>query len=890
MLSQLTSLLGLGPMTKTMNPEKGENGTTDFAGIYADIDPESQWREAERGAPAPDAVENVDPVEEGLVSGIEIEAEDGLGPETSGKAGFHAEAGLDPDVHKVLAPIANAGPDAGSGSRKMAESKEDPQSERSISFPWPSSEQPLFGASKRDFVQADRYGPPERPGSGKGSDKDHAVSLQGRAGDPTPPVESVHSEVSRQFAPRIADELRQPGSGRLHQRSEPERISPTPTLQRKTGLSGPIPDATIRSSGQEIAVPTSASVPSSPMAPGGAKAGVAPIKNEAAVPSAYPVAAGLADQGVSARSLPVPSPDRDPRVGQVPYDMSEYQAVRSLPAEGHASGAGPVRVGPEEARLPSAVDQEKGRQPGSAVAAPGGRSGGMSGKDIPVFRLAGATLGRPPGTSGAAFLDPEAGKRPEQQVSPGVFTESVEQRNAFGVRQPGAEIEVHQSDRLPAQQHDDVAQAHLRMAGSGRSASADGVVPSPIEGLNSPARPPVGKGLVADRTTELQATELTRAEMTLMTDLPAKRTPDVERNPANPQYSARNDSGVPPKTASTGLHAGRMVQHAQPNADVLRGEDHGAKGTVFRQAEGRPEYSAMPGLAHADLPKTVIPSPDSLESNQARARNQQPALVGQTAASVVEAGIHGPDVTRSLPPDPVSQWIGPARPEVQGRALGRPGSEVRQKELSPAAVEADVRMLQGGQRTRNAGALPFGSVSGAQGPVSGRVTSAVLADLEDDQVPLEFHASARSTDPRVMAAPTQPAPTYQRVDAHPILRQVAEAVTRMSDDSVEIRLSPEELGTVRLQMVHGGNSMTVHITADRPETLDLMRRNIEDLARDLAEAGYEGAEFTFGEGGDGGRGDGRRHSQDRNDPVPVNPTPGTMTPKEPATSGLDLRI
>ena len=41
--------------------------------------------------------------------------------------------------------------------------------------------------------------------------------------------------------------------------------------------------------------------------------------------------------------------------------------------------------------------------------------------------------------------------------------------------------------------------------------------------------------------------------------------------------------------------------------------------------------------------------------------------------------------------------------------------------------------------------------------------------------------------------------------------------------------------------------MVVHVQTERPETLDLLRRHIDMLARDLAEAGYEGASFDFGD-------------------------------------------
>lgn len=96
------------------------------------------------------------------------------------------------------------------------------------------------------------------------------------------------------------------------------------------------------------------------------------------------------------------------------------------------------------------------------------------------------------------------------------------------------------------------------------------------------------------------------------------------------------------------------------------------------------------------------------------------------------------------------------------------------------------------------------------------------------------------------AGATQHQP-LNRPDSTAVIRQVADAFTRLSDQTVEIRLSPEELGRVRMYMHSGEHGLLVNIQADRTETLDLMRRHVDELARHLAEAGYENAGFTFGE-------------------------------------------
>lgn len=207
------------------------------------------------------------------------------------------------------------------------------------------------------------------------------------------------------------------------------------------------------------------------------------------------------------------------------------------------------------------------------------------------------------------------------------------------------------------------------------------------------------------------------------------------------------------------------------------------------------------------------------------------------------------------------------RPELQGAATGK----------------ADALAAAPGGATPALAGLPVPGTSA-------RVTSPFLDDLAEDLLPLDSQPvgaapGTHSSPAQVVAMPQ----AMQRTDAAAILRQVSDGMARLGEGSVEIRLSPEELGQVRMQMVPSDGGMTVHITADRPETLDLMRRHIDQLARDLADAGYESASFSFGEGGEGGEDPAPR--QDRAKPMPQDDTPATVARTTEAYSdGLDLRF
>ena len=125
-------------------------------------------------------------------------------------------------------------------------------------------------------------------------------------------------------------------------------------------------------------------------------------------------------------------------------------------------------------------------------------------------------------------------------------------------------------------------------------------------------------------------------------------------------------------------------------------------------------------------------------------------------------------------------------------------------------------------------------------------------------------------------------------------RQMAEALHRLPGGPVEISLNPEEPGKVRLNLLAGESGITVHVLAERSETLDLMRRHIDQLARELQSLGYENIAFGFAEGKSQNNHD---HAGNKNpQSSSANPLPGKVADPEMtrlslgATSGLDLRL
>ena len=141
------------------------------------------------------------------------------------------------------------------------------------------------------------------------------------------------------------------------------------------------------------------------------------------------------------------------------------------------------------------------------------------------------------------------------------------------------------------------------------------------------------------------------------------------------------------------------------------------------------------------------------------------------------------------------------------------------------------------------------------------------------------------------AVPPAPASIAQSI-AH----QIGISLPRMPDRPVEIALSPEELGHVRMTLHASQNGMTVAIQADRAETLDLMRRHIDTLEREMHDMGYGALDFQFSQRDERPQQrpdmlDGLGAGPDL-DPIetPIAPAPRATARLAPSQSGLDLRM
>lgn len=99
------------------------------------------------------------------------------------------------------------------------------------------------------------------------------------------------------------------------------------------------------------------------------------------------------------------------------------------------------------------------------------------------------------------------------------------------------------------------------------------------------------------------------------------------------------------------------------------------------------------------------------------------------------------------------------------------------------------------------------------------------------------------------ASPTVITPVMARPElASHVAQQIADAVQSLPNRPVEITLNPEELGRLKLHLVTADGGLAVHVTAERPETMDLLRRHIGILDQEFLKLGFEDVAFSFAGG------------------------------------------
>jgi flagellar hook-length control protein FliK len=157
------------------------------------------------------------------------------------------------------------------------------------------------------------------------------------------------------------------------------------------------------------------------------------------------------------------------------------------------------------------------------------------------------------------------------------------------------------------------------------------------------------------------------------------------------------------------------------------------------------------------------------------------------------------------------------------------GAKPVQSEIAKVAVDH-----QGGQGDTN------GKPAADQAPAAAGASAATIK--APDTFATHMLPSSVHTAPAASAAGPAPAQSSSGDKPVAIANVAVEVTARISSgkNQFDIRLDPEELGRIHVRVnVDRDGNITTHMVADRPETLDLLRRDTQGLERALQDAGLK---------------------------------------------------
>lgn len=571
---------------------------------------------------------------------------------------------------------------------------------------------------------------------------------------------------------------------------------------------------------------------------------------------ASPTTTGLPPERAAAPKEALPLPLR--AVDQGGDQSTETTGPR--PAVAHAGGPFDLPAQPVLGFAGDGVSPTHGMHPGTLQApgavpsrSPDGEEGSTTGSDRPAV----------PGPA-APDQNTEAGRLDQIRRQPAGVCHRAFEQDEHVVADTGAQKRTgsvderrrHEAPKL-LPEPSEAADARQAPAASGLPA-AEALSASPAAG-STPRMDAVGRPLPS-----VSAQEPVRAERTM--------APDVS---------------TPPPMRAEGMARASTPAALQP-AEGRCGEPS----SHFPRAETGPENPAAPQPSEnpghppprlVDLPEGPILTTDAVAVGQGRAPlahvGSGPGPRLPAAAIAVEPAViaDGGGSPEGPPPSPAE--IDPAADDLA--ADGSSSSGPSPRPLRELTTPPDRQVVAAPLETLRAS---IGEPAPAGGGSSIDLPAAAVTHILDALPP---------------AAPggDLPAAGLSAAEHLPnIARRLDIAISEGPAGIVEIALDPEELGSVRLGLVPDGGGITVFLSAERPETGDLLRRHAEHLARDLREAGYGDVSFRFGSdtASGGGHPDGGLASPYRTDAngaaTPVGSAPAPAPRPQWKAAGLDLRL
>lgn len=502
-----------------------------------------------------------------------------------------------------------------------------------------------------------------------------------------------------------------------------------------------------------------------------------------------------------------------------------------------------------------------------------------------------------------------------------LLTQVLTEPGSLGEQAGAQRIKSGEKDILPEREAESFAKVLLGKPKADHDQLAEIVdeividVDRDVQEADLEPKPTFDDGAVEQSVPEHSSREASQPDNVIVRGSKTVEIPPLPKDPGTPDVDAENDDrtevadpvlalpidGAPKKAPDAVDITPNKIQH-QRQAAVFPAPDK-TSNVAPRRSESMNSFvpAEQKVLSNSTAPvASTAPSTDAQwATNQGIVEEQiktfvQPAKPEQDVRTV-------PSQLAPIQPAPMAaatkRTLKQEKIEVGKLEIGRVEARVEERSrgntLQPAAnMAAPTGFVQ------NAAAAPV--VAAAQTELmkihAGKLDTNLKLDGELEYVKLDAGLASTSTSYGANATTSlTPRADIPRM----IAAQISEFARSMPDKPIEVALNPSELGRVRLSVSASESGVVLNILAERPETLDLMRRHADMLAKELSDLGFASIDLAFGQGQGSEQKDAEsssnetptmHHSETSNSETKIELTVQAGSQQSAAEGGLDIRI
>jgi flagellar hook-length control protein FliK len=299
---------------------------------------------------------------------------------------------------------------------------------------------------------------------------------------------------------------------------------------------------------------------------------------------------------------------------------------------------------------------------------------------------------------------------------------------------------------------------------------------------------------------------------------------------------------IPPSSGGRIKPSGRDENNPTETGD---GAEKDLFGEIFDGKE--PEQPLGPAIAipvEPPLPRAIEFDPQQVTPN----RKSNGVDFAKTLGNGLNAGttveqIITQHISDPVRPSPDTLNAFQAGSKMKGIPLGILNIEMSELVLNQA-ISQPTSPLAGQQSTASVTTMAAALTTGFADLASDSGLSPEGAATEVSEFGISLASTSDGSHPPRPTITTV-SPTQATADIRSIAMQITQNLSDADTQSTEIALDPVELGKVRLSVQSASHAMSVQIIAERPETLEILRRNAEGLRAEFEALGYSDIGFEF---------------------------------------------